>query len=107
MIPPIDSALTATWDYHKYLPLRNFPDRYGKVKNIRDFCFKTQIVQYEQYRALQEAFNYKMWIGIPGCLYGKIKTHGQPCVVRSTIIISIAMAVTSVTNMLLRRYTFN
>jgi hypothetical protein len=71
MIPPIDSALTATWDYHKYLPLRNFPDRYGKVKNIRDFCFKTQIVQYEQYRALQEAFNYKMWNWYSGMLVWK------------------------------------
>ena len=71
MIPPIDSALTATWDYHKYLPLHNFPDRYGKVKDIRDFCFKTQIVQYEQYRALQEAFNYKMWDWYSGMLVWK------------------------------------
>ncbi len=48
-----------------------FPDRYGKVKDIQDFCFKAQIVSYEQYRALQEAFNYKMWDWYAGMLVWK------------------------------------
>ncbi len=71
LFTPVDSALTESWRYHKYLPLRNFPDRYGKVKDIRDFCIKTQLVQYEQYRALQEAFNYKMWDWYTGMLVWK------------------------------------
>lgn len=71
LFPPIDSALTESWRYHKYIPLRNFPDRYGKVKDVKDFCFKSQLVQYEQYRALQEAFNYKMWDWYSGMLVWK------------------------------------
>lgn len=71
LFPPIDSALTENWRYHKYIPLRNFPDRYGKVKDVKDFCFKSQLVQYEQYRALQEAFNYKMWDWYSGMLVWK------------------------------------
>ena len=46
----------------------NFPDRYGKVKDARD-CVKAQIVSYEQYRALQEGFNYKMWDWYTGMLW--------------------------------------
>jgi mannosylglycoprotein endo-beta-mannosidase len=61
MVPPQRFREGKSWSYHKYLPLMDFPDRYGKVKDIQDFCFKAQMVSYEQYRALQEGFNYKMW----------------------------------------------
>lgn len=71
LFPPVDSALSESWRYHKYISLHNFTDRYGKVKEIRDFCFKAQLVQYEQYRALQEAFNYKMWEWYTGMLVWK------------------------------------
>jgi hypothetical protein len=72
MIPPAPrSRESKSWTYHKYLPLLDFPDRYGKVKDIRDFCLKAQIVSYEQYRALQEGFNYKMWDWYSGMLVWK------------------------------------
>ncbi len=71
MIPPQGIRVGKSWTYHKYLPLLDFPDRYGKVKDIRDFCFKAQIVSYEQYRALQEGFNYKMWDWYTGMLVWK------------------------------------
>jgi len=71
MVPPQSSRQGGSWSYHKYLPLNDFPDRYGKVKDIRDFCFKSQIVSYEQYRALQEGFNYKMWDWYTGMLVWK------------------------------------
>lgn len=71
MTPPQHSRDGKSWSYHKYLPLMDFPDRYGKVKNIQDFCFKAQIVSYEQYRALQEGFNYKMWDWYTGMLVWK------------------------------------
>lgn len=70
MMPP-SSRVNRSWLYHKYLPLGDFPDRYGKVKDIRDFCLKAQIVSYEQYRALQEGFNYKMWDWYAGMLVWK------------------------------------
>ena len=71
LIPPQGPRPGKSWLYHKYLPLADFPDRYGKVKDIQDFCFKAQLVGYEQYRALQEAFNYKMWEWYAGMLIWK------------------------------------
>ncbi|MDP4221812.1 MAG: glycoside hydrolase family 2 TIM barrel-domain containing protein [Bacteroidota bacterium] len=71
MIPPQGNRTSRSWTYHKYLPLLDFPGRYGKVKDIRDFCFKAQMVSYEQYRALQEGFNYKMWDWYSGMLIWK------------------------------------
>ena len=71
MFPPERFREGKSWTYHKYLPLMDFPDRYGKVKDIRDFCFKAQLVSYEQYRALAEGFNYKMWEWYTGMLVWK------------------------------------
>lgn len=71
MVPPQRFREGKSWAYHKYLPLMDFPDRYGKVKDIQDFCFKAQIVSYEQYRALVEGFNYKMWDWYTGMLVWK------------------------------------
>jgi mannosylglycoprotein endo-beta-mannosidase len=71
MIPPQGNRPGGSWSYHKYLPLQDFPDRYGKVKDIHDFCLKSQLVSYEQYRALQEGFNYKMWDWYSGMLVWK------------------------------------
>ena len=71
MVPPQRFRESKSWSYHKYLPLLDFPDRYGKVKDIEDFCFKAQLVSYEQYRALQEGYNYKMWDWYTGMLVWK------------------------------------
>ena len=35
MTPPQSSRAAKSWSYHKYLPLNDFPDRYGKVKDIQ------------------------------------------------------------------------
>ncbi len=69
--PPQSPRASGSWAYHKYLPLMDFPDRYGRVKDVRDFCMKAQLVSYEQYRALQEAFNHKMWDWYTGMLVWK------------------------------------
>jgi len=71
MEPPKGNRGSRSWEYHKYLPLGDFPSRYGAVKDIRDFCLKSQLVSYEQYRALQEGFNYKMWDWYAGMLVWK------------------------------------
>jgi hypothetical protein len=71
MMPPQGNRAGRSWTYHKYLPLQDFPGRYGKVKDMRDFCLKSQMVSYEQYRALQEGFNYKMWDWYSGMLVWK------------------------------------
>jgi mannosylglycoprotein endo-beta-mannosidase len=71
MVPPQRIRESKSWSYHKYLPLLDFPDRYGNVKDIEDFCFKAQLVSYEQYRALQEGYNSKMWDWYTGMLVWK------------------------------------
>jgi hypothetical protein len=71
MVPPQGQRSGRSWQYHKYLSLMDFPGRYGMVKDIKDFCFKAQLVSYEQYRALQEAFNHKMWEWYAGMLVWK------------------------------------
>lgn len=62
---------SGSWNYHKYHTFQDFPDRYGKVGGIGDFCMKAQIVSYDQYRSLQEASNYKMWSWYSGMLVWK------------------------------------
>jgi len=69
--PPESFMGSGSWRYHKYLPLADFPQRYGDVKDIGDFCMKAQLVGYEQFRALQEGFNYKMWEWYTGMLVWK------------------------------------
>ncbi len=71
LVPPTTTWGIGSWQYHKYLPLDDFPARYGKVKDIEDFCRKAQMVSYEQYRALQEGFNRKMWDWYSGMLIWK------------------------------------
>ena len=68
---PLSPPGTGSWVYHKYHSFHDFPDRYGKVKDVEDYCKKVQIVSYEQYRALQESFNYKMWEWYTGMLVWK------------------------------------
>ena len=60
-----------TWSYHNYIGYDNFIDQYGKAEGIDDFCRKAQLVNYEQYRALQEGFNAGMWTTYSGMLVWK------------------------------------
>ncbi len=60
-----------TWSYHKYIGYDNYIDQYGKPEGIDDFCKKAQLVNYEQYRALQEGFNAGMWTKYSGMLVWK------------------------------------
>ena len=59
------------WSYHKYIGYDNYIDQYGKAEGIDDFCRKAQLVNYEQYRALQEGFNAGMWSTYSGMLVWK------------------------------------
>jgi len=60
-----------TWTYHKYIGYDNYIDQYGKPTGIDDFCKKAQLVNYEQYRALQEGFSAGMWSTYSGMLVWK------------------------------------
>lgn len=71
LVPPVDDKANPVWRYHKYLGYGNFISQYGKVSGIDDFCKKAQLVNYEQYRALQEGFNAGMWTKYTGMLVWK------------------------------------
>lgn len=71
LVPPVDDKANPVWRYHKYLGYGNFINQYGKVTGIDDFCKKAQLVNYEQYRALQEGFTAGMWTKYSGMLVWK------------------------------------
>lgn len=59
------------WAYHKYIGYDQFIDPYGKVKDVRDFAMKAQLVNYNQYRALMEGFSSHMWDWYTGSIIWK------------------------------------
>jgi len=69
--PPVNDRANRVWQYHKYIGYEDQIERFGKIKNIDDFCRKAQVVNYEQYRALQEGFNAGMWDKYTGMLVWK------------------------------------
>jgi hypothetical protein len=71
LVLPNGRTENPVWRYHKYLGYADFIDRYGKASGIDDFCKKAQLVNYEQYRALQEGFNAGMWTKYSGMLVWK------------------------------------
>jgi len=71
LVLPEGRNMNRTWSYHKYLGYGDFIDQYGKPSGIDDFCKKAQLVNYEQYRALQEGFYAKIWTAYSGMLLWK------------------------------------
>ena len=68
---PTDKWENPVWRYHKYIGYGDYIDQYGKASGIDDFCKKAQLVNYEQYRALQEGFTAGMWSKYSGMLVWK------------------------------------
>lgn len=71
LVLPTKELVNPVWVYHKYIKYQDYIDNYGKAIEIVDFCKKAQIVNYEQYRALQEGFNAGMWKLYTGMLVWK------------------------------------
>lgn len=71
LVVPDDRNLNDEWRYHKYLSYKDFPSRYGEIKDFSDFVHKAQMVNYEQYRSLQEGQNARMWDWYTGMLVWK------------------------------------
>ena len=78
LVLPSAKRVHPTWEYHKYISYENFIDKYGTPESIDDFCKKAQLVNYEQYRALQEGFNSRMWTAYSGMLAWKNQNPGLP-----------------------------
>jgi mannosylglycoprotein endo-beta-mannosidase len=71
LTPPVNDRPNRVWQYHKYIGYGETIDNFGEIKGIEDFCKKAQVVNYEQYRALQEGFNAGMWDTCTGMLVWK------------------------------------
>jgi hypothetical protein len=69
--PPVNDQANPVWRYHKYIGYGKYIEQLGEIKGIEDFCKKAQLVNYEQYRALQEGFNAGMWDKYTGMLVWK------------------------------------
>ncbi|MGI4865826.1 MAG: glycoside hydrolase family 2 protein [Janthinobacterium lividum] len=61
----------SVWDYHKYISYENYLLPYGAPTDVRDFGRKTQLVNYDQYRALMEGFSAHMWSWYTGSIIWK------------------------------------
>jgi len=69
--PPRRDRANQVWRYHKYIGYGKYIEQLGEISGIEDFCKKAQLVNYEQYRALQEGFNAGMWDKYTGMLVWK------------------------------------
>ncbi len=71
LVPPVNDKENNVWQYHKYIGYGEYIEHFGKINGIDDFCKKAQVINYEQYRALQEGFNAGMWDVYTGMLVWK------------------------------------
>lgn len=71
IVPPSDDSVNAVWKYHKYMGYGDLMKRFGPVRDINDFFMKAQILNYDQYRAMQEGYNNHMWEWYTGLLLWK------------------------------------
>ncbi len=69
--PPQRDRANPVWRYHKFIGYGKYIEQLGEIQGIEDFCKKAQLVNYEQYRALQEGFNAGMWDKYTGMLVWK------------------------------------
>jgi len=69
--PPVKDRANNVWRYHKYIGYGKYIEQLGEIRGVEDFCKKAQLVNYEQYRALQEGFNAGMWDKYTGMLVWK------------------------------------
>lgn len=71
IVPGNGDSLDSVWQYHKYIGYDSTIYRYGPVKDIRDFAWKAQLVNYDQYRALIEGFSAHIWDWYTGVIIWK------------------------------------
>ena len=63
----------SVWTYHTYTGVgyEGFLEPYGTPSDIKDFCMKAQLVNYDQYRGLMEGFSSHMWNWYTGVIIWK------------------------------------
>ena len=73
LVPPTynDTVVDPVWKYHKYIGYSKYVRPYGDAKDAKDFGLKTQLINYDQYRALMEGFSSHMWEWYTGSIIWK------------------------------------
>ena len=72
LVPPSYPGMERPmWSYHKYIGYDSSIYAYGPVKDLHDFAFKAQLVNYDQYRGLAEGFTSHMWEWYTGTIIWK------------------------------------
>jgi mannosylglycoprotein endo-beta-mannosidase len=62
LVPPsYPGKENPVWNYHKYIGYDSSVYAYGPIKDLRDYAEKAQLVNFDQYRALEEGFSAHMW----------------------------------------------
>lgn len=63
----------SVWTYHKYsgVGYNGHIIPYGEPKDLKDYAMKTQLLNYDQYRALIEGFSSHMWEWYTGTIIWK------------------------------------
>ncbi len=63
--------IDSVWAYHKYKSYDSSMEAYGHPTSLKDFCRKAQLVNYVQYRALEEGFAIHAWDWYTGVINWK------------------------------------
>ena len=63
--------IDSVWQYHKYIGYGPAVNRYGSPETTADFAKITQLVNYNQYRALMEGFTAHEWDWYTGFIIWK------------------------------------
>ena len=63
--------IDSMWKYHKPSWYGQYIDAYGKPKDLKDFSYKAQLLNYEQYRGLMEGHIAHMWDWYTGVIIWK------------------------------------
>lgn len=65
------TLIDSVWQYHKYIGYGTSINRYGKPANTAEFAKISQLVNYNQYRALMEGFTAHQWDWYTGFIIWK------------------------------------
>lgn len=73
LAPEDQWPISDAWHYHDLHPetkgyVKAVSDLYGEATGLDDFCKKAQIINYNSYRAMFEAWNSKLWKNTSGML---------------------------------------
>lgn len=71
VVIPTGNEVPDVWRYHKYMGYGGMIEELGEPHDLDDWVRKAQLLNYEQYRSLVEAYSLRMWDWYSGFLLWK------------------------------------